>query len=236
MAHVFRFFAPADAVLAEGADVVLAPDDAERVRKVLRLGEGEGIEIVGAAGEAFAAVVVDPRLGTVRVGAALPPQPPLAPVEILLALSGAKADDAVARIAELGVAGVSPLLAARRRHDARPDRWRRIVRGAAEQAKLPAIPMVGEPVAFADALGPGAIICSHEEDDATLDAALARPARPLRLLIGPEAGFAPEELARARDAGAPIASLGPTVLRSETAAIAAAVLVVDRLRGSTLPA
>ena len=53
---------------------------------------------------------------------------------------------------------------------------------------------------------------------------------PRTILIGPEAGFSAEEHAQARAAGVPIASLGPTVLRAETAAIVAAALAAATLR------
>ena len=84
-------------------------------------------------------------------------------------------------------------------------------------------------MAFADALQPGAILLSHEEPDGSLDAAIARTPHPIVLLIGPEAGFLPAEHEAARAADVPIATLGDLVLRTETAAIAAAVLALDRL-------
>jgi 16S rRNA (uracil1498-N3)-methyltransferase len=91
-------------------------------------------------------------------------------------------------------------------------------------------------VRFADALAPGAVLLSHEEPDGSLDAALGRGERPVTLLVGPEAGFTEEEHAAARAAGVPIATLGGAlVLRTETAAIAAAVLALDRL-GALAPA
>jgi 16S rRNA (uracil1498-N3)-methyltransferase len=104
------------------------------------------------------------------------------------------------------------------------------------QAKLSSVPVVLPPVDFDDALAPDAILCSHEGADTTLDAAVVAAGRPVRLLIGPEAGFGADELATARAAGVPIVSLGPTVLRSETAAIVAAALVADRLRPGRLEA
>ena len=73
------------------------------------------------------------------------------------------------------------------------------------------------------------MLLSHEDPDGTFDDALARAGRPLALLVGPESGFAAEEHAAARAAGVPIATLGDIVLRTETAAIAAAVLALDRL-------
>ena len=222
MAHVFRFFLPPSAA---GERVTLTPDDAHRVRKVLRLEAGAAVEAADGTGRVFAATVEDPKLGTLLLGAELPPQPDLVPLRVLLAQSGPRADDAVEKLVELGVAEIGPLLASGRRQEARLDRWERVAAGAAAQAKLPRIPAILAPVAFADALGPGTVLCSHEDPDGPL-AGFA----PTTLLIGPEAGFSVEEHAQARAAGVPIASLGPTVLRTETAAIVAAALAAATLR------
>jgi 16S rRNA (uracil1498-N3)-methyltransferase len=230
MAHVFRFFLPPGGAVAAGERVELSRDDAHRVHKVLRLEAGEAIEVADGTGRVFAATVDVPKFGTALLGAELPAQALLAPIRVLLAQSGPRADDAVEKLVELGVAEIGPLLAAGRRREARTDRWERIAAGAAAQAKLPAIPTILEPVAYADALAAGAIVCSHEEHDTALADALTAAGHPIALLIGPEAGFSADELALARDAGCPIVSLGPTVLRTESAAIVAAALVRGQMR------
>ena len=224
MAHVFRFFLPPGAVVAPGERVTLGLDDAHRVRKVLRLDAEEVVEAADGTGRVFAATVDDPKRGTLLLGPELPREPDLAPLRVLLAQSGPRADDAVEKLVELGVAEIGPLLAAGRRQEARLDRWERVAAGAAAQAKLSRVPAILAPVAFADALTADAVVCSHEQDDTAFAEAVARAGRPVALLIGPEAGFADDELAQARGAGVPIASLGPTVLRTETAAIVAATL------------
>ena len=229
VAHVFRFFLPPGGAVAAGERVELSRDDAHRVRKVLRLGAGEAVEAADGLGRVFAARVDDPRLGTLLLGDELLPQVDLAPIRVLLAQSGPRADDAVEKLVELGVAEIGPLLAAGRRREARTDRWERIAAGAAAQAKLPRIPAILEPVELADALVHGAIVCSHEEHDTALVDALARTGTPVTLLIGPEAGFGADELAQARAASCPIVALGGTVLRTETAAIVAAALVRAQL-------
>ncbi len=224
MAHVFRFFLPPAGVVASGERTVLAADDAQRVRKVLRLGVGEAVEAADGTGRVFAATVIDPGAGSLLLGEELPAQPELSPIRVLLAQSGPRADDAVEKLVELGVAEIGPLLAAGRRQEARLDRWERVARGAAAQAKLARIPTILRPVALVDALVAGAVVCSHEESDADLPAVLGSAVRPIALLIGPEAGFSADELVQARAAGVAIVSLGPTVLRTETAAIVAATL------------
>ena len=226
MAHVFRFFLPvAPDDLAVGSAVQLAPDDAKRLHKVLRLEVGEVVEIADGQGRVFLADVTNARGGEVVLTTELSAPQPLVQLRVLLAQSGPRADDAVEKLVELGVAEIGPLLAAGRRREARTDRWERIAAGAAAQAKLSRIPMILQPVAYSDALAIGAIVCSHEEYDTLFADALDSATHPITLLIGPEPGFSSDELTQARVAGCPIATLGGTVLRTETAAIVAAALV-----------
>ena len=153
-----------------------------------------------------------------------------------LALTGPRADTAVEKLVELGVEEIGPLETALKRRETRTDRWQRIAAAAAAQAKRPRVPRIAACVDLPHALAPGAVLLSHEDPDGTFDAALERAGRPLALLVGPESGFAPEEHAAARAAGVPIATLGDIVLRTETAAIAAAVLALDRLGALQLAA
>lgn len=230
MAHIFRFFLPASSEdLVVDSLLRLVPDDAKRLHKVLRLEAGESVEIADGHGRVFMATVVNPRAGEVVLNEEIAGQPLLVPIRVLLAQSGPRADDAVEKLVELGVAEISPLLARGRRREARTDRWQRIAEGAAAQAKLVMIPTISAPVAYCDALMLGAIVCSHEHDDSSLADALAGLAPPITLVIGPEAGFSDEELGAARQAGVPIVRFGQTVLRTETAAVVFAALVIDRL-------
>lgn len=232
MKHVFRFFADAD---ADGV-VRLADDDRGHLARVLRLRAGAEVEVGDGRGRVFRAVVDDPRAGLLRLVEELGVPGDLAPVRMFLGQSGTRADDAVEKLVELGIAEIGPLEVAGRRHAVRRDRWERIARAAAGQAKLARIPAILEPVAFADALAGTPIVCSHERDEVGIAGALTRSVRPVVLLIGPEAGFSDDELGQAAAAGCPIASLGPTVLRSETAAIVAATLAVAHVRADTLRA
>jgi len=230
MAHVFRFFLPvAPDDLAVGSAVQLAPDDAKRLHKVLRLEVGEVVEIADGQGRVFLADVTNARGGEVVLTTELSAPQPLVQLRVLLAQSGPRADDAVEKLVELGVAEIAPLLAAGRRREARTDRWQRIAEGAAAQAKLPLVPTITAPVEFQAALMPGAIVCSHEQDTTSLADALVGVGGPITLLIGPEVGFSEAELSAACRAGVPVVRFGHTVLRTETAAVVFAALVIDRL-------
>lgn len=151
---------------------------------------------------------------------------------------------------ELGVAVFQPLVTQRTvplvrakdersmdtpRDDSKLARWRRIVVEAAEQSGRCAIPRVEAWCSLKQLLqqqgrgAPPTIVCWESETLPFRDAlarALPAGSGELRVLIGPEGGFAAEEAAAARAAGAVLASLGPRILRSETAALAAAALTL----------
>lgn len=227
MSHVFHFFLPDAEPGARGTVRRVCDQDAKRMERVLRLRAGDEVEVADGDGRIWTARVVgggEVELLEPRV------EPRPAPALVVrLALTGPRSDTAIEKLVELGVEDISPLETAATKGEARTDRWQRIAGAAACQAKRPRIPRIGQAMAFADALQAGAILLSHTEPDGSLDAAIARTPHPIVLLIGPEAGFLEAEHDAARAAGVPVATLGNLVLRTETAAIAAAVLVLDRL-------
>ena len=108
----------------------------------------------------------------------------------------------------------------------RVERWRRIAREASEQARRVAPPEIGDPVKLSAALEVAAdlrIVLAETEREAQLsDVLRARlELQSLALAIGPEGGWTPDELQSFEQAGWIAASLGETILRAETAAIAA---------------
>ena len=234
MAHVFHFFLPGGEPGTRGVVRRVCDQDARRMERVLRLRPGDEVEVADPAGTIWLARVVGG--GEVELLEQLHAPRPAPPLVVRLALTGPRSDTAIEKLVELGVEDITPLETAAIKREPRTVRWQRIAEAAACQAKRPRIPRIGETVRLQDALAPGAVLLSHEEPDGTLDDALAKVGRPLALLIGPEAGFTPAEHEAARQAGVPIATLGGAlVLRTETAAIAAAVLALDRL-GALSPA
>ena len=234
MAHVFHFFLPGGEPGARGVVRRVCDQDAKRMERVLRLRTGDEVEVADPEGRIWTARVIGGgEVELLEQRAAPRPAPPLI---VRLALTGPRSDTAIEKLVELGVEEITPLETAAIKREPRTVRWQRIAEAAACQAKRPRIPRIGETVRLADAFAAGAVLLSHEEPDGSLDDALVRVARPVALLGGPEAGFTAEEHAEARAAGVPIATLGGAlVLRTETAAIAAAVLALDRL-GALAPA
>jgi|SRR5579863_6183034 len=170
------------------------------------------------------------------------------PVEVLvhitLALSIFKFDHlewAIEKCTELGVASIVPVIARRTEtHLAaaaprRVERWQRIARQASEQSRRASPPEISQPIKVTDAIAlPGStrILLSEAEQEATLKDVLQShsPGGDVVLALGPEGGWTDSELELFRDAAWSPASLGSTILRSETAAIAAMAVVLAELQ------
>ena len=147
---------------------------------------------------------------------------------------------AIEKCTELGVARIVPVIAARtEKHLAqaaakRAERWRKIGKQAAEQSRQAGVPEVFDPVSLAEFLrDPGGvrIVLSEVETGLSLKSALPPHASSLTLAFGPEGGWREDELADFAQAGWVSASLGPTILRAETAVIAAVAVCGSILNG-----
>jgi 16S rRNA (uracil1498-N3)-methyltransferase len=138
---------------------------------------------------------------------------------------------AIEKATELGVASIVPVVA--RRTDShlasaaakRVERWRKIAKEASQQSRRVSPPEITEPTKLKAALEslscvPLKIVCSEAEEQTSL-ASLLRLGEESCIAIGPEGGWAEDELDQFRSAGWQSASLGSTVLRAETAAITA---------------
>jgi 16S rRNA (uracil1498-N3)-methyltransferase len=147
---------------------------------------------------------------------------------------------AIEKATELGVARITPVLARRtEKHLAqasqkRVERWRRIAHEASQQSRRTSVPSIADPtplkLVLAQDNAPNRILLSETEQTLTLSAALGAP--PLdsetrdddcthSLAIGPEGGWAPDEMALFTQSAWTHVTLGPRILRAETAAIAA---------------
>ncbi len=200
---------------------------------VLRLEPGAALEVFDGEGSAWDATLEGSEL---RLGERRPAPPPGAVVWLAFALPrGEKADWIVQKATELGVSRLVPWQAERSvvRLDApraagRARRWERIAAEAARQCGRSDVPAVAEPASLAAALEAplGFVrVAFHAGAGAPL-ASLVRPGAPGFLaVIGPEGGLTESEVEACRAAGATLAALGPRVLRTETAAVAAAALL-----------
>jgi 16S rRNA (uracil1498-N3)-methyltransferase len=165
-------------------------------------------------------------------------------VRVTLALSIFKFDRmewAIEKCTELGAARFVPVIA--RRTEAhlaaaapkRLERWQRISRQASEQSRRATPPEITQPIKLKDAVAlPGGtrILLSESEQETMLKDALQSdsPGSDVVLALGPEGGWTDSELKLLREAGWSSASLGGTILRAETAAIAAMAVVLAELQ------
>lgn len=219
-----------EAELKPRARVELPEAAAHHAARVLRLRAGDRVVLFDGRGGEYEARLE--LAGRARVFAetgehrAIERESPLAVTLVQAVSSGEKMDFTVQKAVELGVAALQPVLSARsvvrldgERGAKKLAHWRRIAVSACEQCGRNRIPRIAEPVALADYRPPeGAKILLSPSGAGRL-AALAR--NPLVLAAGPEAGFEPAEERLLERAGFDAVRLGPRVLRTETAALAA---------------
>ena len=232
-----RFFVSPQTLRADR--VTLTGAQARQIATVLRLRPGDEIALVGDGAEAIVALeTVRPASVTVvvRERGFTPAEPTVALTLALPVLRGDHDEEVVEAVTQLGVSRIVPFTSARSvarsLSDAKRARWERIAREAAETARRGRIPSIDPAVSWSalfDILPAPALVAWESERRMRLRDALPSSVRALSLVIGPEGGIAEEEIALARERGAVTVSLGGRNLRSETAAIAAVALAMDRL-------
>ena len=213
---------------ASGDRFPLPVSIARQVRSVLRLGHGDRIVLLTGDGkEAWCRISGESCIVEERRSAAGEPSHRLSVAQALL--KGDALEEVVARGTEVGVAEfrlvVTERCVARTVSARKLERLRTIARESAEQSERGIVPAVHEPLPFDRLLAPGAVLL-YERGAADPRLGELEPASAI--LIGPEGGFTPAEVAQARDAGVRIAGLGPRILRSQTVAPVAAALVLSR--------
>ena len=222
-----------------GNRAALTGDHARHLAQVLRAQVGHYFDIsTGSEVRRGKVISVDPDRVEFELGEpiAQPEQP-----QITVAISVFKFDRmewAIEKCTELGVARIVPVIAGRtEKHLAaaavkRAERWRRIVRQAAEQSRRTSSPEIAEPIKFKELLaiaGGTRIVLSEVEREVSLQRALSLDAESVLLAFGPEGGWTEQELATFHEFGWKAASLGNTILRAETAVIAAAAVAMSVL-------
>ncbi|NLD69814.1 MAG: 16S rRNA (uracil(1498)-N(3))-methyltransferase [Limnobacter sp.] len=224
--------------VADGDAVELDARRSHHLVRVLRLGVGEAVEAFDGRGNAFAATVAvaDAHRCRLQLGARLEHtvESPLA-ITLGQCLSTAdKMDWTIEKAVELGVTAIVPLASARSQLRLDADRaqrklghWRNIVESACTQSGRSLLPTLSAPRRLTDFVdgawpvpAPRRLVLDPRAPRRLSQAGIdART--PLVLLVGPESGFADEELQAARDAGFEAVSIGHRTLRTETAGLAA---------------
>jgi len=228
----------ADEVSADQA--ALTGAHADHLIRVLRVRAGQEFDIVAGSAVRRGRVI---RVTEGRVEFELGEElPALSAANIVLLLAIFKFDRmewAIEKCTELGVRKIIPVIA--RRTDAhlaaasakRTERWRRIALQASEQSRRSSPPEIADVIKLRNSMdlpGDVRIVLSESEQQTQLRDLLGnRAAGDILLAIGPEGGWAEDELRGFQEQGWTSASLGPTILRAETAAIAATAIVISEL-------
>jgi len=233
----FRFSGPrlyCDLPLSPGAEIVLPEAAARHALTVLRLQLGDPLRLFNGAGGEYSASLVaankrEARARLIEFHAA-ERESPLAITLALGISAGERMDYSLQKATELGVSAIVPLATERsvvklagERADKRLQHWQHVVIAACEQCgrnRVPAVAPVQKLFAYLAALERNQRLLLLSPDAATpLKRVL--PATSVVLLIGAEGGLAPSEYQAAVASGFEPVSLGPRVLRTETAPVAA---------------
>lgn len=237
-----RFFVSPEQI-KDGRVTITGPD-VNHISRVLRLGAGDCLTVLDGLGKAFDAVIEKP--GKEEVVCAIRKEFPAGgtpPVRVTLVQGipkGDKMDLIVQKGTELGVSRVIPLTSQRAvvklegdKSHKRRERWQRIALEAAKQCRRPDVPEVDEPTGWDPVLAGlppevVALIPWEEESAESLKEVLLREPtkKEIYVFIGPEGGFAPGEVERARARGVRPVTLGPRILRTETAGLAVLTMIL----------
>lgn len=219
--------------------------EARHIKTVLRLGKGDMINIFDGTGREYAVLIEN--VSPARVEGRIIEDRSIE-VESLVDVTlfqglpkSGKMDLIIQKCTELGVHRIVPVLTSRtipeidpKKMKTRKLRWERIAREAARQSGRTRIPEIGDVISFSDVFGEEAdlkLIFWEGEREAQLKDVLGRcrvAAYPCRvgLFVGPEGGFGREEIGQARYKGAIPVSLGPRILRTETAGMIATAIIM----------
>ncbi len=240
MSHPPRFFIDPSQIV--GAQIVITGDDLRHIRTVLRKGPGDLLTLLDGRGMEYEARITESGRDGMVCEMVTQTRHELAGPRVTLGQGIAKSDKMdwiVQKAAELGSASVVPLVTERtivkvKDEAKRVGRWQKISREAAMQSRRLDIPVVGRVTAYSEflsALVPGPrslFLIPWEEGTRPIKEVLRSysGATDITVLIGPEGGFSLSEAKAAQDKGFHAVSLGPTILRTETAAIAALSMIM----------
>jgi len=238
------FLVPVEALAdaSPGDVVVLDGDEGRHAADVRRLRAGEPVDVGDGRGVVVHGEVADVSRGrltvSVRERVVWPPRDPRFVVVQALA-KGGRDEDAVEAMTEVGVdevIGWQSSRAVAKWTDRTAAKWQSTARAAAKQSRSAWVPVVSGPSSTDDVvarIGSAALAVVLHEDATEPLASLEVPGSgDVLLVVGPEGGISPEELAAFEAAGARTCRIGDTVLRSSTAGVVAVSLLSANLRWS----
>jgi 16S rRNA (uracil1498-N3)-methyltransferase len=239
-----RYRFPIDGTHNVGDRTTLIGSDARHIRNVLRLAPGDSILLFDRKGAEFEARIEgfeEERVTASILASSRPVRE--SPVAIVLAqamLKEKKLDRVVRQVCEIGISGWIPFFGARSvarpsaaKLGVRTERWRKIATEAAKQSRRLQVPRIcpAEDLESVLAAAEGFDLKIAFWEGAPVSGGWPNPGdspKTVFLLVGPEGGFAEQEVVRARNRGFTPASLGPRILRAETAAVVACAIAQHR--------
>ncbi len=232
-----RFFVSPQAM--QGKHVHFDAAQGRQMRLVLRLGPGDEVLALDGQGRCYRVALrelsKDAAWGEITGEVVVSGEPEGMVLLNLALIRGERFEWALQKGVELGVTHFRPLITQRTQRKApgaqKWQRWQRIISEAAEQCGRATLPQLLPPCDFSEALANsrGPIIMPALAAAQPIAGVLPHLHWPVTLMVGPEGGFTAAEVAQAQEAGAHIATLGPRILRSETAALVLITLVLQAL-------
>lgn len=245
-----RFFVTPDKIQA--TEVIISGEDVKHITKVLRLGPGDRITVLDGLGNEYLVRITAIEAGQVQgqiLEISLATNE--APIRVTLIQGlpkGEKMELIIQKAVELGVYRIAPVETTRsivkldaKKAEQRRERWQRVSMEAAKQSRRFIIPSV-EPIGsfnreLAKIPKEAVVLMAWEEASQPLKPVLTRLKSELKgakkqeiyLIVGPEGGFTPEEAQAVKESGAQIISLGPRILRTETAGLTGLAVIMYEL-------
>ncbi|MDA8174088.1 MAG: 16S rRNA (uracil(1498)-N(3))-methyltransferase [Nitrospiraceae bacterium] len=220
--------------LSPDCQIELTGEDFNYLKNVLRVNAGNRISLFDGKGNSAQAVItgVYSNRMTARtdgVSASVQTESPLKTALLQGMLKGQKMDIVIQKAVELGVSEIIPVITIRAevRETRKIERWKKIAQEAARQCGRTVTPEISEPSALKDCIKnfSSGVIFWEGGGKSLNKAGIKRDNTKLAVAIGPEGGFTEDEVSLAKESGFCVCSLGPRILRAETAAIAALALV-----------
>ena len=237
-----RFFIEPDT--ADNPVVSITGSEARHIKNVLRLKAGDTVRLFDGTGVEYEAAIVHLTAGRAELSIITKDTAAAeSPIELAIAqgyLKEKKMDSLIRQLCELGMSRWMPFISQRsvprpdnKRLDARMQRWQKIARESLKQCRRSVLPKISAPLSFDEVLEFGRScdlkILFWEQETGDLDRKTLtdsmNPVKQALIVLGPEGGFADQEIEKARELGFTISGLGPRILRAETATIAACTLI-----------
>lgn len=229
------FYEPA--VNGTESTVTLGEETSRHCVQVLRMKTGEQLRLTDGKGKLHTATILsgDKKHMAVQINESVSVPAPGIKTTIAISLlkNAARFEWFLEKATEIGVTGIRPLICARTEHTRfRNERMQGILVAAMLQSQQAWLPALAEPVAFMDFMqepvAPAQKLIAHCEDGTKRLVKDLPPSADTLMLIGPEGDFTPAEIALAMQQGFTGVSLGATRLRTETAGMVGAALLLNR--------